>query len=1161
MRMYWISLCLVLAVSSLVRAQDATAEPPPSDATVQEVAQSPDQNKAAEKDGDADGKEPDTDTAVRQEHVIYLPFENLREALENEDSSIVLPYAQFLEMWNKLTKPDQPIEVPPVSAVITRTDYLGTVKGDLVHLEGTLDIEVLSSGWARLPVEFGDASIGSVKTENDAVLLRGVGDGRYEILVQGQGKHRITLTLVVGVKSTAEGRSFVVQCPAVGVSNLELEIPESDLAVQVSPRRTSELRSEGNKTTRVRAVLGSTNQFTVSWQPKSGTLDQAAGLADVTDAIAVDIGDGVVHTHAVLDFQILRGGLDELIVEVPADQRLLDVQVPGIRDWQSEKVEDSQRIKVRLHAPATEDIRLELHTEVPISEQAFQVGQVRAVGVARESGILAVRGAEDVGLEYVQREAITRIDGADAPESLQKPRSTFYKFFTPDHKLSILVSQLEPRIVVDSHLSILLDKARVTTRGEFRFQISRTGVFSLAFRLPVGFQVDEVRTDSMERFEVTEEESSQTLTVYLTKKLLGELEVFVTASQSQGKAAGELTLPLPEPINATREQGLVAVIAPKSLEVKTDSASLRAARAATPGELVSKGFHAEVPEGSTLAAAFSFVTRPVEIVQTITERPRRTTVVVGTVANVKEDIVQVTTTFRYQIEFAGTDTFRLAVPAAVSDRLRVEGDGIKERRRAEEPSDEGWVEWTIVLHSEAIGEYSFVASYDQRISVPDEGTEVELRPIQALDADRESGEFAILKDRALSVAAAPTGLEEIDPRELSQAIVATQPYLAYRYFEHPAQLTLNITKHELQDVVETVVRRAYIEAVITEEGPVTVRARYELKSSERQRLAVTLRNPRILGMAVAGQTVAPEKGPTAQGGNPDDKTYLINVARTADSDEPFQIAMVYETPTDQEKLGVAGPLRLPLPRFDEGVKVQQVYVRIWVPKDYRLVGDPEGFTSHIGVGLWDSRKINRAAENPDSWFPEDATSFDFQVGGTTYLFSNLSGPTELNIGYWHIPTMTLIASLCVLVIGFVLLPFSIDVKVFTILLAVVGVTFAGLFSPSVVHSWLLAARLGFAGVVALWLVVWLLFLRRTGAFQQPPPAWERHPSSRPTGGPAKGADELSPKPVTSGTGPDTDIGVGNPFDSPSNEKAAHDPSNEAKPEEEAGESGRGSDEH
>jgi len=1042
------------------------------DAAKPAAAQSPEEKRPG---AEETGAEP----PLRQEHVIYLPFKNLRDVFEDEDSSIVLPYAQFLEMWNRLIKPDRPPITPPVNGVITRADYVGAVKGDLVHLEATLDVEVLSAEWARLPVEFGDAAIGSARTEDGAVLLRGVGEGRYELLVRGQGKHQIKLSLVIAVKSATEGRSFAVECPSVGVSNLELEIPEEDLAVQVTPRRTSELKTDPPGVTRVRAVLGSTNQFTVSWQPKSGSTDQAAGLANVTDTIAVDVGDGVVHTHAAFDYQILRGSLDELIVEVPTDQRLLDVQAPGLRDWQTETVDDRQRVKVRLHAPATEEVRLELHTETPMSEQAFQVGHVRAVGVARESGILAVRGAEDVGLEYVVRESITRIDAADAPESLQKSRSTFHKFFTPDHKLSVVASQLKPRIVVDSHLSILLEKTRLTTRGEFTYQVSRSGIFALTFRLPAGFQVDDVSTESMERFEVTAAESDQTLTVYFTKKLLGELTVAVTASQSRDKPAGELALPLLEPLTATREQGLVAVIAPESLEVKTDSAQLEAARAATPAELAAKGFQPQVPGGSTLAAAFSFVTRPVNIVQTITERPRRTFVVVGTMANVKEDVLQVTTAFHYEIQFAGTDTFRLAVPAVVSDRLQVEGDGIKERRKADAAADDGMVEWTIVLHSEAIGQRSFTTTYDQKISIPDQGAEFELQPIKVLDADRETGEIAIHRDRALSVEATPTGLEEIDPRELSRPIGTTQPYLTYRYYEHPAELTLSVTKHELQDVVKTVVRRAYIEAVITEDGPMTVRARYDLKSSERQRLAITLRNPRILGITVAGQTVAPEKAPTAPGAGPEDKTYFINVARTADSDEPFQIATLFETPLPGEELDITDLLRLPLPGFDEGVKFQKVYVHLWVPKDYRLVGDPEGFTSHIGVGLWDSRRITRASDGFDTWFPQDTTSFDFQVGGTQYLFSSLTNATELEIDYWYIPTMTTIASLIALAIGGVLVRFSLETKVFTILAVALVALFVGLFAPSLINSWLLAARLGIAGVVALWLVVWLLHVRRT----------------------------------------------------------------------------------
>ncbi len=1019
---------------------------------------------------------------VRQEHVIYVPYKKLLDVFEDEDSSIVLPYGQFLQMWSRLAKPDQRGTTPPVQAVITRADYVGAVQGDLARLKATLDVDVLVSEWARLPVEFGDVAIGAAQASDDSVLLRGVGEGRYELLVRGRGKHQITLNLVAGVKSAPDGRSFVVQCPAVGVSTLDLEIPEPDLAVQVAPRRTAQTRTKGKQSTQVSAVLGATKQFTVSWQPKSGRMGETTGLANVTDTIVVEVGDGVVHTQAVFDYQILRGTLSELVVEIPAEQRLLDVQTPGLRDWQTELVKERQRVKVRLHAPVTKAVRLELHTEAPMAAAAFSVGRMRVVGAARESGILAIRGAEDVGLEFVERTSVTRIDAADAPESLRKPRSTFYKFFTPDHQLSVVASELQPRIVVDSHVSILLDKTRLTVRADFRYQVSRSGIFSLAYRLPTGFQVDDVRTESMERFEVTAAKDGQTLTVYFTKKLLGDLAVAVTASQTRDRAAGQLTIPLPEPLNITLERGLVAVLAPESLEIKTDAAQLQAARAATPAELTAKGFQPKAPDGSALAAAFSFVTRPVRIVQTITERPRRMTVMVGTVANVREDVVQVATVLHYRIQFAGTDTFRLVVPAAVSDRLQIDGNAIKERRPAEQPREDGTIEWTIVRHSEALGECTFTVTYDQKISIPEQGMQFDLVPIQALDVDREAGEIAIQKDRALSVAATPSGLEEIDPRELTQPL-GSQPYLAYRYFQHPARLTLSVTKYELQDVVKTVVSRAYIEAVVTEDGPVTMRARYALKSSERQRLAITLRNPRILGITVAGQAVAPEKTPPAANTGAEDKTYLINVARSTATDEPFQIAVVFESPLPESSLSITNLLQLALPRFAEGVKFQQVYVRVWVPRDYRLVGDPQQFTSHVSVGLWDARQITQASDNPDSWFPKDVSSFDFQVGGTPYLFSSLTAPSELAIEYWHIPTMTVIASLVVLFVGGLLLRCSLDVKVFTVLAVVFAVALARLFWPSVVFSWLLAARLGIAAVIALWLVAWLLHVRRAGYLQ------------------------------------------------------------------------------
>ncbi len=1069
MRRTVLSCTLSLFLFNLAIAQDPTP------------AARPDQEKTAPK---SEAKK-SNGAPPREEHVIYVPYTKLPEVFEKEGASVLLPYAQFLQLWSGVQGPIIPLPIkPPIAGLVSRADYAGKVEGELVRLRATLSIEVLGDEWVRLPVQFGDAAVGEAASDDD-VLLRGVGDGNYELLARGRGKHKITFELVARVLSSADGKSFTINCPPVGVSNLELEIAQPDLSVQVNPRRTSQVSVPDKKTTKVQATLGATDKFSVVWQPKSGALAEMAGLASVTDAIEIDVGDGVVHSHATFDFQILRGSLESLAVTLPASERLLDVQVPGLRDWQAEPAEEGrQRLVVRLHAPARDKVRLEVRTESPIPEKSFPLAQFQAIGAARESGIVAVRSDEDIGLEFVTHSGVSRIDANEVPEPLRKPRSTFYKFFSPSFKLAVAASALEPRVTAESFITITIEKARLTLRGDFKFDISRAGIFTVPLRLPIGFHVDDVQCDALDHHEITSDENGQVLTAYLTKKVLGQLKLAVTASQARaaGAQAGELELPLIEPMNVPREQGLVAVIAPESLEVNSDPTKLEAARPATPAELTARGFQPQPPKVSTVAAAFAFSRRPVKIGLATRERPRRVLGTVATSVSVKEDIVSVTTQINYDIQYAGSDTFRFAVPAAVADKLQITGDGIKEKRKADEPAEDGSVTWTVVLHTEALGSRSLTVTYDEKISVPEKGVSQAIHPVRLLDVDRDTGEMAIVKDRSLAISATQEGLEEIDARELTQPIATEQPYLSYRYFRHPAKLTLEVTKHELEGVVKTVVSRAYVETVVSSEGPISVRARYLVKSSERQRLAVTLPATRLMGVTVAGRSVLPEKAPTPPGAAADDRSYFINVARSTGPDEAFPIAIVYEAPPPpNNKLGITDELSLRLPQFDKGVKFQQLYVRLWLPEQYRSVSEPTGFTTEtkLIVEPLAFKEVLYASQEPDTWFPGDSTTFDFRTAGHAYLYSTLNAPPELAVRYWKIAPMTLVGSLVVLGIGFVLVFFKLEAKVLLALVAGLSALLAGLFWPETVKSWLAATHLGIAGVLALWLVVFVLRMRRS----------------------------------------------------------------------------------
>src|SRR6185369_487664 len=150
-----------------------------------------------------------------------------------------------------------------------------------------------------------------------------------------------------------------------------------------------------------------------------------------------------------------------------------------------------------------------------------------------------------------------------------------------------------------------------------------------------------------------------------------------------------------------------------------------------------------------------------------------------------------------------------------------------------------------------------------------------------------TGEIEVLKDRALAISAKGADLEPIDVRELT--LLSQEGSLAYRYFrqpekfEQPFQLEMQATKHEIQTVVETVIRKSLVEAVITEDKAVNFRCRYLLKSSERQRLAVDLPNGvEPLDTLVDGKSVDLEQNAAAKSdGNW--QSYFVNIARKSRS--------------------------------------------------------------------------------------------------------------------------------------------------------------------------------------------------------------------------------------------------------------------------------------
>ncbi len=1034
------------------------------------------------------------------EQIIYVPFKNLRGIFEKQGSSVFLSYQEYLGLWEKAWgKALQDASIPPVPGIISSAKYVATVEQDVAKVQATLTVQVLKPGWGEIPVKFGGAAIGKITSAPGKVLLRGVGPGEYGLLFSEIGEHTVTLEMTARVLTAPEGRSLELMVPTVGVTSFELAVPDADQTIEVEPKLLQEAVEAAPKTTRIRANLGSTDKIAARWHPRVGTKPDMELLASATSATLVQVEDGLIHTDAFFNIEVLRGQVERLRLAVPKGHRVLDVvSAARVREWKVAEEANRQVVTVELVSRQGGKVPLEIHTERVVDAEPFDVAGldgetatgIHLLDVLRESGQIALRASADLTLSVTTQQGVSRIDEAEVDQRIKRPGAAFYKFYTPQCKLTAAVKPVEPRLLLE-HLAIVTftqDQLKLETL--LNYTVERTGVFELTLGLPDDFTVENVRCDSLKQFDVSADR--KTLRIALTERKLGAVNVVVIASRPRDASTETADAPVPllEPQGVEIENGKLRVRAPESLDVITDSEKIVGLQPdPQPAD--------STPSGLRLISAWTFNRRPVALPARTVAKPTRLTASIGTTLDVKQGQIQVTAAINYLVEYAGLDTFRFSVPEAVADTLQiVTGDGasapIKQKSRAA-AAVEGWVTWTVVLQRDVVGNVPFKVTYDLPIPGDADGkaqtlTVPTLRivdPFEAAENDarrrsitvaRIAGEATVKKDRVLSVAAMATGgdVEPIDVRELTR--LPQDGLVGFRYFKQPVELNLTVSKYEVQNVIETVVSRGLMEVVLDRSGGATVRVRFTAKSSERQRLRLDLpRGAELLGAMVERKPVSLEKNPDAKSSEYME-AYYVNVTRAKSSEEPFSLAVLYRLPLNPPPFRSNGgslELRVPMLGGAEGAAVQQLRVGVWVPDEYALVGQPKHFVNDHPPRVRPMWQRFTRTDLPElrQWIGDDGGGlFDFPTEGHAYAYNNLGGHDRIEIMWWHLPFYTWIVSGALVLIAVVLRNTSWENKLTLVLLGGFLAAVYALRDADLVAHGIGVASYGLIAMAALWLI-------------------------------------------------------------------------------------------
>ena len=1056
---------------------------------------------------------PETVKVIREES-IYIPYTKLREVFEKEGRGVFLPYEKFQALWQAARDSGRPPgeAKPPVDALITEIDNKATIGKDVVKVAAVLKIEVLKEGWVEVPLRLGDVGLAQATLDDQPARLVADPGGGYKLLVEKKGKAPQSFTLALGFAKAytkAPGQNSVsFESPQAPVSKWEMRIPESGVKVNIHPllAATEVPPAAGAKAdeTVVQAFVGAAPTVRIDWTPKAEGAKGLEALASVKVEQQTAIDEGVTRTRATLAYEISRAELARLEVEVPADQKVVNVFDANVREWSVAPAGDTQKVSVQLFEPAKAAQNLVVELEKFGGDQALdvKVPVVKALNVGRQQGVVVIQVASGLRAEAAERSGLAQLDAGELPPGLAQGKWDFsYRYAALPFGLMLRVEKVQPRIIADTLAEMHLATEELWMRLVTVYTIERAGVFRLELDVPEGFDVRRVtgvQAGDAPPAQVDahhlEGEKKTRLVVNLSRKALGKvaLEVHLHRPLREpdllaptGKAAA-IALPLPRvvPASVQRETGRLIVYSPESITINpTQSDGLRSI---TVSEAL-RGLPGTGGSAERAVLAFAYTQDPVTLAVAAERRKPHVTVRQLLVARIDSGVVKYEATFFYDILYSGVKSLRVDVPKDLAPDVRVVTDRVRrqviEDAAALKDLAEGYEAWSLAGETEFLGQVQVRLAWERKIEKLDIGKSVSLAIPRLIPRGvyRAWGQIVLAKTETLDIqeAAEPgkvTGLRPIDPQNDLMPGASVPGAARALEFQEDWTLTVVATMYKLEDVKRTSIERALVRTVVTRGDRWPVQALYRMRSA-RQRLMIKL----PAGVTFDTEPVRLNGRPVGlERGEAEGSTFFVPLVGQK-ADETFLLELRYSVP--------AGAVRVECPAFPEEPAIQKVFLSIYLPQEWDYLGSVGPWTDEI---VWDVTRsgLKPRARQEDKFLIKDWVRKDlavqgnpeenFPTDGRHYLFEAV-GPAAPPAGALRLVAMDhdwLAAAIfgAVLLVGIILMFTRAAVRLvaagaFIVLLVLVGV-FAPTFARQAVNLVLVAAVFIVLVLWALWYVLW-----------------------------------------------------------------------------------------
>jgi len=1066
--------------------------------------------------------------AVIREQAIYIPYTKLRDSFEKEGRGVYLPYEKFQELWQAARgKETPPTTVKrPEGALITDADSVATAEKEVLRVRAKLSIELLSKGWHSVPIQLGDSAIIQARIGDESARVTFDPQQGYLLLLEHTGDQPRSISVELEyAKAFAKNpgqNSVSFEAPQAPVNKWQVRIPQAGTKITVEPMiASSEMppAKDGEKPfeeTVALAFVGAAPTVRIGWTAKA---EGAMGLTALVNAQVqqmIGINEGAVRTRALITYDIARADLSQLIVEVPADQKVVNIFDPNVRQWDVKSEGDTQQITVQLFQPVRGAQNLVVELErflVDMNQKEMRLPTVKAVGAGRQQGIVVVSVGTALRAEVLRRVGLTQLGLDELPDNLKTQKWEYsYRYAAMPFDLAVSTEKVLPRIRTTELVEAYLEPEQLHLDLLAVYQIERAGVFQLEMEIPKEYEVRDVRgvpcaaagaqQAQVDTFSRLGDDNAR-LIVNLSQRAIGSVAILVQLRRPLEQpallvpqdAAVEIGLPLPRiaPGSVESTQGRMVVYAPESLRINL---SKQDGLRATPVNEAFAGVESMragrfVNTRPILAVAYT--QQPVNLSLSANRRKPDVSVRQLLVTTINNQSVEYEARFYYDIRYSGVKNLQIKLPAdVIKDQIRNDTPGVRERvmPAAEEAAkDDESVTWVFTGDTEFLGQQLIRLSWKKAIGELEVGKPYTLKIPQLTPTavNRASGQVVVKKAESLDLrpAGEPRGVRPIDPQlDLFPEAGISDAARAFEFQEN-WELAIDVARYKLEEVKRTSIEQGLVRMVITRSRKTAVQAVYRVRSA-RQRLALRLPDKFELDtqpLRINGRPQGLERGDQ-------DELFIPLVGQTPQ--EPFLLELRYTVPGDHSDLE--------LPEFTDDPAVQQVHLCAYLPKDWALLGSRGPWTDEFQFRRFDLMTLQVVGTEVRDLFAELGRGVAEKVGGNLisdmmngfptdgipYLFSTLRPKTapdgNLKLVAYQKNWVHGSVFIVVAILGIGLTRRAVSTRLVLVVLLIIAWVLLSVFLPTFVMQITDGALLGALGLVAL---VWFVELVMKFLAQRP----------------------------------------------------------------------------